>query len=1132
MTTVKRPKDKALLSKQDIVARRKALKEKKMGASNTGRRAIVGVFVLAASVLSFLSIATFDRVDRVGPGFRNAVGPVGHAIGEAFRGLLGIVALVVPIVGFYAAGVLFIGEKDKKRWPQLASFGLFLVSGAILAQLMFKEDASWAHAPGGLVGRELGGLMTALFSTVGTVVLVSAIAVTAAIVGTQFAFLRFCSWAWAKSLVLADQAKAWALTFWAQQQQRLEQRKLDAEKEQAEEDAFLATLEDEEAELAELEAAAADAEAAVEEADRVQKNQEEARARAITEKEKLRLERERLAIEREAARLAKEALKSARLNEKDQRARSVAAITPGLLDEARTAPPPPPAQPAPPTNGDPAWAMSFFQPQPPPPPPQSMPPTPHVPSQPPIAAAPKRVPNIVEALAQPAPSHSVPPEPVDSAMLVNESAAANVSKPPMPAIEGAGALAPAAAGALSLGAQTSALAAMPPHALARTPLIIEPKAPPKPTKVDKKQFEFSEGRTGFDLPPLDMLDMKKNEKKVLDKDAFLVTAERLTSKLRDFGIDGEVVEIRPGPVVTMYEFKPAPGVKISRIASLSDDLAMAMEALRVRIVAPIPGKGVVGIEVPNKEREMVFLKEIGEQDAFQKSQSRLTMCLGKDIEGMPYILDLAKAPHLLMAGTTGSGKSVAVNAMIMSILLKSTPEEVRFIMVDPKMLELSIYEGIPHLLLPVVTDPRKAAVALQWAVDEMTRRYKLLSEAGVRNITGYNTLVETEQKKKAAAKSTVEAKPTVIKPKAEAPKPPPVAAEAAPAPAEVKAEAPPLIAPVVEAKKKKRKLLIVDVAGEQETPSAETAASDAAAATPEFDMGVAVPTAPAEEIREAVAPDLEKAIEALATDAEIRVEEPAVSDEAPSEQEAAALAEAAAAEHTTEAAADERQKLPYIVVIIDELADLMMVASKEVETSIARLAQMARAAGIHLMVATQRPSTDVVTGIIKANFPTRITFMLRSKPDSMTIIGTVGAEALLGMGDMLIMPPTSAHLQRVHGCFVSEVEIKKVVDHLKAQGKPVYDESILKPRDEENEGGEDAEDELSDELYDQAIAIVSEMKNVSISMLQRKMRIGYNRAARMIERMERDGVVGHADGAKPREVLVRGIGEMPGTGAM
>jgi S-DNA-T family DNA segregation ATPase FtsK/SpoIIIE len=1130
MTTVKRPKDKAVLSKQDIVARRKALKEKKMGSSNTGRRAIVGVFILAGSVLSFLSIATFDAHDRVGPGFRNAIGPVGHAIAEAFRGLLGIVALVVPVVGFYAAGVLFVGDRERKRWPQLVSFVLFLISGAILTQLLFKEDASWAHAPGGLVGRELGGALTALFSTVGTVVLVSAIAATAAIVGTQYAFLRFCTWAYEKSLVAFDRLKALALTTWAEQQQRLEARKLEAEKSKVEEEAFLAQLEEEEAELAELEAAAQEAEAAADEADRLQKNQEETRARAIAEKEKLRLERERLAVEREAARLAKEALKSARLTEKETRAKSVAAITPGLLDEAK-APAPALGQPL---HGDPAWAMSFtplaVPQQPPPPPPVSMPPEPaEVVSSVPVAAAPRRLPTIHEPPAGPAPLPvTLPPVPA--------SELAALAAQPVPVATAA--LAPAAAGAIALASQTSALTA----AAHRMPVIVEPKAPPKPTKVEnKKQFEFSDGRTGFDLPPLDMLDMKKNEKKVLDKEAFLVTAERLTSKLRDFGIDGEVVEIRPGPVVTMYEFKPAPGVKISRIASLSDDLAMAMEAMRVRIVAPIPGKGVVGIEVPNKEREMVFLKEIAEQDAFQKSPSRLTMCLGKDIEGMPYILDLAKAPHLLMAGTTGSGKSVSVNAMIMSILLKSTPEEVRFIMVDPKMLELSIYEGIPHLLLPVVTDPRKAAVALQWAVDEMTRRYKLLSEAGVRNITGYNTLVETEAKKKAAAKATVEAKATVIKPEKKAPPPveatPPVAVEATPTEpaAEPVVAAPPPEAP----KKKKRKLLIVDVADGQETPSNETPVSTEAAPTA-VDVGVASPTAPPEEIREAMAaPELDKAVEAAKTEAEIRVEEAAAlaaaaaEEAASSEQEAAALADASETSTDEKAAeGEERQKLPYIVVIIDELADLMMVASKEVETSIARLAQMARAAGIHLMVATQRPSTDVVTGVIKANFPTRISFMLRSKPDSMTIIGTVGAEALLGMGDMLIMPPTSAHLQRVHGCFVAETEIKKVVEHLKAQGKPVFDESILKPREDDSEGGDEGEDELSDELYDQAIAIVSEMKNVSISMLQRKMRIGYNRAARMIERMERDGLVGAADGAKPREVLVRGVGQMPGAGAM
>jgi S-DNA-T family DNA segregation ATPase FtsK/SpoIIIE len=499
---------------------------------------------------------------------------------------------------------------------------------------------------------------------------------------------------------------------------------------------------------------------------------------------------------------------------------------------------------------------------------------------------------------------------------------------------------------------------------------------------------------------------------------------------------------------------------------------MAMEAMRVRIVAPIPGKGVVGIEVPNKDRETVFLKEIAEQDAFQKSLSRLTMCVGKDIEGMPYVFDLAKAPHLLIAGTTGSGKSVAVNSMIMSILLKSTPEEVRFIMVDPKMLELSVYEGIPHLLLPVVTDPKKAALALRWAVEEMERRYHLLSEAGVRNIAGFNKLVESSASEVTATieKAVGEKKPA-----------------------------------------KAKKMLVVNVA------KAEDEAALAAAATSSDGPGVAAPKDDAEDMREAFMSEPEPT-EARDEAADTEALEAQEGEEAPA-------AEAAEPEKK------ELKKLPYIVVIIDELADLMMVASREVETYVARLAQMARAAGIHLMVATQRPSTDVVTGVIKANFPTRISFMLRSKPDSMTILGTVGAEALLGMGDMLIMPPTSAHMQRVHGAYVSETEIKRAVDHLKAQGKPVFDESILKPRDEDVEGGGE-EDELSDELYDQALATVGEMRAVSISMLQRKMRIGYNRAARMIERMERDGVVGPADGAKPREVLIRAVGEMPGAGAM
>jgi S-DNA-T family DNA segregation ATPase FtsK/SpoIIIE len=603
-------------------------------------------------------------------------------------------------------------------------------------------------------------------------------------------------------------------------------------------------------------------------------------------------------------------------------------------------------------------------------------------------------------------------------------------------------------------------------ALARIPLIVEPKKPPAPAKrKEPGQFEFVGDRKSFTLPPLDVLECDKKERSSLDKEVFLTTAEKLRAKLADFGITGEVVEIRPGPVVTMYEFLPGPGIKLSKIASLADDLAMAMEAMRVRIVAPIPGKGVVGIEVPNRDREMVYLKEIAEQDAFLKSSSRLTMCLGKDIEGMPYVLDLGRAPHLLIAGTTGSGKSVAVNSMIMSILLKSTPEEVRFIMVDPKMLELSAYEGIPHLLLPVVTDPKKAALALRWAVEEMERRYQVLSEAGVRNIAGYNKLVEGSQ---GAHKSPLRSEPPkrTITP---APDPSPA-----------------------------HKLLVVDVAdGETEEDALQRANRLAA-------IGVPAPQDSSRDIREPI--DGSSSVAAEPTGSE--------------------LPGGIAASSTR-----ELKKLPYIVVIIDELADLMMVAPREVEIYVARLAQMARASGIHLLVATQRPSTDVVTGVIKSNFPTRISFMLRTKPDSMTILGTSGAEALLGMGDMLLMPPTSAHLQRVHGAYVSEAEIRRAVEHLKAQGKPVYDESILRPREDELDLGVE-EDELSDELYDQALAAVSEMRQVSISLLQRKMRIGYNRAARMIERMERDGIVGPADGVKPREVLIRPLGEMPGAGAI
>ncbi len=1014
MSATKKAKaEKSVLSRQEIATRRRALNEKKAqvgGGGSTNKRALVGVFLLAGSLLALLAVATFDAHDRVGPGFRNAVGPMGHLIAETLRGVLGVCAYLVPVCGLYASMVLFVGNRERRRGAQIVALVLLTLCVSVLAQLMFAGDRGWAHHPGGAIGASLGGILTGLFSTVGTVILVTALAAAALIVGTQYTFIKLCAMLWAGACVLGRRFQEAALVWWEAQKEAHQKRQEQREKEKEEEAAFLAQLEADEEELLEAEREAAEAEAAAEEA----MAEEAMRLAKQSEKEQLLAAKQAEREQALAAKQQREAEKLAAREGKDKKPALLGAGAP--VAEKRPVSP----------GADPAWA-SFLAPTP-----MAQNVTAEeaqAPVESPRRGA-RKMPNIVTG---PAPA-SVPP--VASEEL--ESAAPLAAQPVEPVAQ-----APVSSPA--------ALVPAPPSALARTPLIVEPKAPPKPTapKKQSEQFQFVGDRKHFSLPPLDVLEAEAKKRSELDKDAFLVTAEKLRAKLADFGIVGEVVEIRPGPVVTMYEFLPGPGIKVSKIAALQDDLAMAMEAMRVRIVAPIPGKGVVGIEVPNRDRETVFLKEIAEQDTFQKSASKLTMCVGKDIEGMPYVFDLAKAPHLLIAGTTGSGKSVAVNSMIMSILLKATPEEVRFIMVDPKMLELSVYEGIPHLLLPVVTDPKKAALALRWAVEEMERRYQMLSEAGVRNIAGFNKMVETQ---------AAEGKDTLKRVDEGAPK-----------------------------KATKKKVLVVD--------GAEGSASES--------LGVAMPKDDEDELREAVTP-----------------EEPEATPEVEAEAES---------EESLEAAPEKEkklQKLPYIVVIIDELADLMMVASKEVETYVARLAQMARAAGIHLMVATQRPSTDVVTGIIKANFPTRISFMLRSKPDSMTILGTVGAEALLGMGDMLIMPPTSAHLQRVHGAYVSENEIKAAVDHLKAQGKPVYDENILRPRDEESEGGGGEEDELSDELYDQALATVSEMRAVSISMLQRKMRIGYNRAARMIERMERDGVVGPADGAKPREVLIRGVGEM------
>ncbi len=499
------------------------------------------------------------------------------------------------------------------------------------------------------------------------------------------------------------------------------------------------------------------------------------------------------------------------------------------------------------------------------------------------------------------------------------------------------------------------------------PAIITPKTQSKKASEDseKEELEFSSPKGTFRLPPLSLLDPTPEKANSIDSKYLLENSQVLEKKLLDFGIEGRVLEVRPGPVVTMYEFEPAPGVKVGRITNLSDDLALAMKAMSIRIIAPIPGKSVVGIEVPNQSREMIRLKEMLEGTAYQKSRSRLSLALGKDISGNPYIADLARMPHLLVAGATGTGKSVSVNAMILSILFKATPEDVRFLMVDPKMLELSAYEGIPHLITPVITDPKKAAGALKSIVTEMGRRYKLMAEKGSKNIEKYNQQIE-------------------------------------------------------------------DDGGE-----------DA-----------------------------------------------------------------------------EQKRLPYIVVMIDELADLMMTSGKDVEECLVRLSQMARASGIHLMIATQRPSVDVVTGLIKTNFPARIAFQLPSRTDSRTILDAGGAETLLGEGDMLFLPPGTSKLQRIHGVYVSETEIKKVTDFWKKQGSPQYDTAIIEEASASGNGEEDLDEEFL-KRYDEAVEMASQLEMISTSYIQRRFRIGYNTAARIIEKMEKQGVVGPAQGSRPREVLLR-----------
>ena len=523
--------------------------------------------------------------------------------------------------------------------------------------------------------------------------------------------------------------------------------------------------------------------------------------------------------------------------------------------------------------------------------------------------------------------------------------------------------------------------------------VIPPAARPKPGARAEREAQTSFIRPyGFQLPAVHLLAEPKAVARdaTLSADALEQNARMLEGVLEDFGVKGEIIHVRPGPVVTLYELEPAPGIKSSRVIGLADDIARSMSAIAAR-VAVVPGRNAIGIELPNSTRETVYLRELIASRDFETSKAKLAMALGKTIGGEPVIADLAKMPHLLVAGTTGSGKSVAINTMILSLLYRLTPEQCRLIMIDPKMLELSVYDGIPHLLSPVVTDPKKAVVALKWTVREMEERYKKMSKIGVRNIDGFNTRVEQAVAKGEAISRTVQT-------------------------------------------------------------GFDRQTGEAIYETEEFDL----------------------------------------------------------------------KPMPYIVVIIDEMADLMMVAGKDIEGAVQRLAQMARAAGIHVIMATQRPSVDVITGTIKANFPTRISFQVTSKIDSRTILGEQGAEQLLGMGDMLYMAG-GGRIQRVHGPFVADGEVEDIVAYLKTQGSPQYLDAITADDDEDEDGhGPVGTANLSDseDPYDQAVAIVLRDGKASTSYIQRRLGIGYNRAASLIERMEQEGLIGPANHAGKREILV------------
>jgi len=909
-----------------------------------------GVLAIAGAVLLLLSLVTYQPALPDGTAASSWIGTFGVVFADLMYFTIGIGAFFVVALAFAAARSLMIGRRVFAGTGEASGYLLTLLASASFSDIVSGEMTWAGHEAGGWVGALIGGWLIAAVGTVGGVVVTVALLVVSTMLVTRQSLVALVEGVWHRlSTGSVDLRAAWSDHARRVDAARTERAARRAARRAEQQTARAAALEAAVAAREAADAAATAAEDAVSAADAVPTPADEPVADAAPTP----VAAPRVGLGAKLRSLFSRQRMPA-VTPADVTAVADAAETTGVTgaDVPRLAG----------THTDPPWVEDFV-----------------LDGHEPVRTGEFEVVDttLEESADGAAPTVIVGgPEPAAGSKT---SASTPPPAPKTPASAASGAPAPVAeVDHEDIG-----------------PVIVESEAlkrRPRAADLDRAQqqrLQLGAGSSGWELPPMSYLSYEESDGSHIDREQLRELAARLEDVLSSFKVKGQVSGICPGPVVTRFEFEPESGTKLSKISNLSDDIAMALKAHKVRIIAPIPGKGCVGIEVPNDRREIVYLKEIIADDKFTKaSKNKLTVALGKDIEGFPVVADLAKMPHLLVAGTTGSGKSVSVNAMITSILYNASPDDVRMIMIDPKQLEFAIYKDIPHLLLPVVTDPARAATALQWAVQDMERRYKLMAELRVRNITGYNKKL-----------------------------------------AELRAEY--------------------------------------------DDLG---PDDPAIEDKRF---------------APLHAMDP---DGRPS-----------------------HRRMFYLVVVVDEFADLMMVAGKEVEMAVARLAQKARAAGIHVILATQRPSVDVITGLIKSNFPTRMSFRLMSGTDSRTVLDTTGAENLLGMGDMLFRPPGRSDLVRVHGAYVDEKEIEQIAEFLKAQRMPEYDESIL--AEPESDGGDS--DEPVDELYDEAVAAVIEAGFASISSVQRKLRIGYNRSARMVEEMERQGVIGPATGGSSRrEVLV------------